>query len=69
MITGHYFVGRVEAVAKPDFLECPVGFRSSTRPTGHYDNLSIRNGMTSNHNPSTYKIRTLQAMSLLFWIG
>ncbi len=28
MITGHYFVGRVEAVAKPDFLYCPVGFRS-----------------------------------------
>ncbi len=30
MITGHYFVGRVEAVAKPDFLECLVGFRFST---------------------------------------
>ncbi len=46
MITRHYFVGRVEAVAKPDFLECPVWFRSSTRPTGHYDNLSIRNGIS-----------------------
>ncbi len=31
MITGHYFVGRVEAVAKPDFLECPVRLRNETR--------------------------------------
>ena len=30
IITLHYLVGRVEAVAKLDFLECPVGFRSST---------------------------------------
>ncbi len=26
MITGHYFVGRVEAVAKPDFLYVMSGF-------------------------------------------
>ncbi len=45
MITGHYFVGRVEAVAKPDFLECPVGFRSQPDLTEHYDNLSFRNGI------------------------
>ncbi len=43
MKTLHYIVGRVEAAAKPDFLLRPVGFRSSTRPTIYYDNLSIRN--------------------------
>ncbi len=59
MITGHYFVGRVEAVAKPDFLECPVGFCSSTRPTGHYDNLSIRNGIRMNLSALSIRLTVL----------
>ena len=45
MIILHYFVGLVEAVAKPDFLWRHVGFRSSTRPTIYYNNLSIRDGI------------------------
>ena len=26
MIISHYLVGRVDAIAKPDFLKCPVRF-------------------------------------------